>query len=123
MEVLLGVRQLDVAVELVIVVLATVELTLEEVSLPGGLEELWLLVVGLEQVLEVSEPGLGWILLLLLVEVEYLELATMASSLLAQAWCRHVLVVLLPLAVASILAHYVLLILVVVSQQGYLTVH
>ena len=59
MEVLLGVRQLDVAVELVIVVLATVELTLEEVSLPGGLEELWLLVVGLEQVLEVSEPGLG----------------------------------------------------------------
>lgn len=32
MEVLLGVRQLDVAVEPVVAVLATVELTLEEVS-------------------------------------------------------------------------------------------
>ena len=59
MEVLLEVRQPDVAVELVIVVLVTVELTLEEVSLLDGLEGLWPLVVELGQVLEVFEPELG----------------------------------------------------------------
>ena len=59
MEVLLEVRQPDVAVELAIIVLATVELTLEEVSLLGGLEGLWPLVVELGQVLEVFEPELG----------------------------------------------------------------
>jgi len=57
MEVLLEVRRPDVAVGLVVVVLAMVELTLEEVSLLDGLEGLWLLVVG--PVLEVFEPGLG----------------------------------------------------------------
>lgn len=59
MEVLLEVRQPDVAVELVVVVLAMVELTLEEVSLLDGLEGLWLLVVELEPVLEALEPELG----------------------------------------------------------------
>ena len=59
MEVLLEVRQPDVAVELVVVVLAMVELTLEEVSLLDGLEGLWLLVVELEPVLVALEPELG----------------------------------------------------------------
>lgn len=59
MEVLLEVRQPDVAVELVVVVLAMVELTLEEVSLLDGLEGLWLLVVELEPVLEALEPEPG----------------------------------------------------------------